>query len=365
MKDSLKTNVRLRRSHSKIEEVVQVPDLIQIQKQSYERFLQVGVPPEKREDIGLQKVFKSVFPIRDYNNTASLEFVSYSLGTPKYDVEECRDRGMTWAAPLRVTIQLILWDIDAETGSRTLSALKEDVVYFGEIPLMTERGTFMVNGTERVIVSQLHRSPGVFFDHDGGKSHISGKLLYSARIIPYRGSWIDFEFDIKDLLFVRIDRRRKLNASVLLRALGMCEDEILSTYHKTDEIKFSKRGIVTKVFKASQLEGQKSFREIKSDSKVIVRQGGKFNRAVIRRLKEADISEIEIDPDSVSGMVSAHTILHVEEEVVNRKTGEVLAEQGEVIIGWESIKERFKSLAELLNEADFSDTQSQIGTRFT
>lgn len=352
MIDSLKTNVRLRRSHSKIDEVVQIPDLIQIQKSSYERFLQVGVPAEKREDIGLQKVFKSVFPIRDYNNTASLEYVSYTLGNPKYDVEECRDRGMTWAAPLRVTIQLVIWDIDAENGSRTLSALKEDVVYFGEIPLMTDKGTFMVNGTERVIVSQLHRSPGVFFDHDGGKSHISGKLLYSARIIPYRGSWIDFEFDIKDLLHVRIDRRRKLNATVLLRALGMSEDDILSHYYSNDEIRFGKRGVVTKAFKSTQLEGQKSFREIKVAGKTLVRQGGKFNRAVVRRLKEAGIDEIEIDPESIPGMISAYTILHVEEDVVNPKTGEVLAEAGEVILGWESMKSRFLGLTEALNEAD-------------
>lgn len=214
----LKTNLRLRHSYSRIREVTDVPNLIAIQKKSYDRFLQYGVEADRREEIGLQKVFKSVFPIKDYNNTASLEFVGYELGEPKYDVDECRNRGMTWAAPLRVTINLVLWDVDPETGNRTLSALKEDKVYFGEIPLMTERGTFMINGTERVIVSQLHRSPGVFFDHDRGKSHVSGKLLYAARIIPYRGSWIDFEFDVKDILHVRIDRRRKVNATALMRA---------------------------------------------------------------------------------------------------------------------------------------------------
>ena len=162
MASKIKTNLRFRRSYSKINEVTEIPDLVAIQKRSYERFLQAEVEPEKREEIGLQKVFKSVFPIKDYNDTASLEFVSYNLGTPKYDVDECRDRGMTWAAPLRVTIQLVLWDVDPDSGERTLSALKEDVVYFGEIPLMTDKGTFMINGTERVIVSQLHRSPGVF-----------------------------------------------------------------------------------------------------------------------------------------------------------------------------------------------------------
>jgi DNA-directed RNA polymerase subunit beta len=216
---------------------------------------------------------------------------------------------MTWAAPLRVTIQLELWDVASETGQRTLSALKEDVVYFGEIPLMTEKGTFIINGTERVIVSQLHRSPGAFFDHDDGKSHVSGKLLYSARIIPYRGSWIDFEFDIKDILHVRIDRRRKLGASVLLRAIGMSPDEILSEYYKTDTIRFGKRGSVTKDFKADQLEGQKSYQEIKVGGRVLVRQGGKLNRAVIRRLREADVASIEVAPDTVIGMVSADTIV--------------------------------------------------------
>lgn len=348
----IKTNLRLRRSFSKIPEIADVPNLVQIQRRSYERFLQADVDPDKREDIGLQKVFKSVFPIRDYNNSASLEFVSYSLGTPKYDVDECRDRGMNWAAPLRVTIQLVVWDVDPDTGARTLNALKEDVVYFGEIPLMTEKGTFMINGTERVIVSQLHRSPGVFFDHDDGKSHVSGKLLYSARVIPYRGSWIDFEFDIKDILHVRIDRRRKLNASVLLRALGMSEDEILSEYYKTDNISFGKRGIVTKAFKADQLEGQKSFREIKAGGKVLVRQGGKFNRAVIRRLREAEIDSIEIDPDSVPGMVCADTIVTVDEDINHPKTGKLIASKGEVIIGWEAIKARFGAVVTTLNEQD-------------
>ncbi|MFM1848351.1 MAG: hypothetical protein RL417_1825, partial [Pseudomonadota bacterium] len=350
MASKIKTNLRLRRSYSKIRDVAEIPNLVAIQKRSYERFLQADVDPEKREDIGLQKVFKSVFPIKDYNNTASLEFVSYSLGTPKYDVDECRDRGMTWAAPLRVTIQLVLWDVDAETGARNLSALKEDVVYFGEIPLMTDKGTFMVNGTERVIVSQLHRSPGVFFDHDDGKGHISGKLLYSARIIPYRGSWIDFEFDIKDILHVRIDRRRKLNASVLLRALGMSADEILSTYYKTDTITFGKRGLVTKAFAPDQLEGQKAFREIKAGGKVVVKQGGRFNRAVIRRMKEGGVDSIEINPDSIPGMVAADTVLCAVEEVVHPSTGEVIAEKGEVIVGIEAMKERIGAVIKDLNE---------------
>ena len=340
MTSKIKTNLRLRNSYSKIGETAEIPNLIGIQKSSYERFLQSNVEPEKREEVGLQKVFKSVFPIRDYNNTASLEFVSYNLGTPKYDQDECRDRGMTWAAPLRVTIQLVLWDVNPETGARNLSALKEDVVYFGEIPLMTERGTFVINGTERVIVSQLHRSPGVFFDHDDGKSHVSGKLLYSSRIIPYRGSWIDFEFDVKDILHVRIDRRRKLNATVLLRAVGMTADDIVSTYYKTDTVVFGAKGLVTKEFRSDQLEGQKAVREIKANGKVLVKQGGKFNKAVIRRLKEAEVTEIEIGPEAVVGMIAAETVVQATEDIVNPKSGEVIAEKGEVLVGWDVIRER-------------------------
>jgi DNA-directed RNA polymerase subunit beta len=352
MTSKIKTNLRLRNSYSKIGEVAEIPNLIGIQKSSYERFLQSNVEPEKREEVGLQKVFKSVFPIRDYNNTASLEFVSYNLGTPKYDQDECRDRGMTWAAPLRVTIQLVLWDVNPETGARNLSALKEDVVYFGEIPLMTERGTFVINGTERVIVSQLHRSPGVFFDHDDGKSHVSGKLLYSSRIIPYRGSWIDFEFDVKDILHVRIDRRRKLNATVLLRAVGMTADDIVSTYYKTDTVIFGAKGLVTKELRPDQLEGLKAVREIKANGKVLVKQGGKFNKAVIRRLKEAEVTEIEIGPEAVVGMIAAETVVQATEEIVNPKSGEVIAEKGEVLVGWDVIRERVGSAVLELDEKE-------------
>ncbi len=352
MASKIKSNLRLRKSYADINEVAEIPHLIAIQKRSYERFLQAEADPDKREEIGLEKVFKSVFPISDYNNTATMEYVSYTLGTPKYDVDECRDRGMTWAAPLRVTIQLVLWDVDPDTGARTLSALKEDQVYFGEIPLMTEKGTFLINGTERVIVSQLHRSPGVFFSHDDGKSHVSGKLLYSARVIPYRGSWIDLEFDIKDILHVRIDRRRKLNATVLLRALGLSSDEILTDFYKHDTINFGKRGMITKEFVPDQLEGQKAFREIKSGSKVLCKKAGKFNRAVIRRMKEAGVSSIEIDPESISGLVCADTIVQCEEDVVHPKSGEIIAEAGELLIGWDVIKDRFTEVIEELNETD-------------
>src|SRR3989338_3828881 len=199
---------RFRKDFSKLASVVDFPNLIEIQKKSFHQFLQAEIPADQRVDLGLQSVFKSVFPIKDYNQTASLEFISYTLLNPKYDVTECRSRGMTFAAPIRVLVRLVVWNIDEETGAQTIRDVKEQEVYFGEIPLMTENGTFIVNGTERVVVSQLHRSPGVFFEHDKGKTHSSGKLLYTARVIPYRGSWLDFEFDSKDVLYVRIDRRR-------------------------------------------------------------------------------------------------------------------------------------------------------------
>ncbi|MGH8013858.1 MAG: DNA-directed RNA polymerase subunit beta, partial [Candidatus Binataceae bacterium] len=228
------SNLRLRRSFGKIKKIIDIPNLIEIQKRSYEEFLQADVSADQRTDTGLQAVFKSVFPIKDFNETASLEFVSYELGTPKYDVEECHQRGMTYAAPLKVKIQLVIWDV--EGGHRSIKNVKEQEVYFGEIPLMTSNGTFMVNGTERVIVSQLHRSPGVFFEHDKGRTHSTGKLLFSARIIPYRGSWIDFEFDPRDVLYVRIDRRRKFPATVPLRALGMTTEDLLNYFYSKDVI---------------------------------------------------------------------------------------------------------------------------------
>ncbi len=283
MGSKVTARLRLRRDYSKFEKPNEIPNLIKIQWNSYQRFLQAEVAPESREDIGLQSVFKSVFPIRDYNDTATLEFVSYSFGEPKYDVRECHERGMTWAAPLKVTVQLVLWDTSTD-GARQIRDIKEQEVYFGEIPLMTQHGTFMVNGSERVVVSQLHRSPGVFFDHDRGKTHSSGKLLYSGRIIPYRGSWLDFEFDVKDVLHVRIDRRRKQNATILLRALGMTSEQILLFYYKRDMLKIHRDGSITKGFIPEQLEGQKVYADIKvKGGKVLAKAGQKLNRAILRR----------------------------------------------------------------------------------
>ena len=232
MPATVQNNFRVRKNFAKIQKIIEIPNLINIQKQSYEKFLQADTAPEKRDDVGLQGVFKCVFPIRDFNETSSLEFVSYHLEKPKYDVDECHQRGMTYSAPIKVVVRLVVWDKDEETGAQSIRDVKEQEVYFGEIPLMTQNGTFIINGTERVVVSQLHRSPGAFFDHDKGKSHSSGKLLYNARIIPYRGSWIDFEFDHKDLLYVRIDRRRKLPATVLIRALGAVPDTAKKNPHR-------------------------------------------------------------------------------------------------------------------------------------
>ena len=212
---------RVRKFFGKIQEVAEMPNLIEVQKASYDQFLMVKDPPGGRSDEGLQAVFKSVFPISDFSNTSQLEFVGYEFEPPKYDVDECRQRGMTYAAPLKVTLRLIVFDIDEETGAKSVKDIKEQDVYMGDIPLMTKNGTFIVNGTERVIVSQMHRSPGVFFDHDKGKTHSSGKLLFAARIIPYRGSWLDIEFDAKDIVYARIDRRRKIPVTSLLFALGL------------------------------------------------------------------------------------------------------------------------------------------------
>ena len=315
------SNLRLRRSFGKIKKIIEIPNLIEIQKRSYEEFLQADVASDQREDKGLQSVFKSVFPIKDFNETASLEFVSYELGTPKYDVEECHQRGMTFAAPIKVKIQLVIWDV--ESGRRSIKNVKEQEVYFGEIPLMTGNGTFMVNGTERVIVSQLHRSPGVFFEHDKGRTHSTGKLLYSARIIPYRGSWIDFEFDPKDILYMRIDRRRKFPATVLLRALGMTTEDLLNYYYKKDIISLDPKGYAKK-FEPEQLLGMRVTRDVKDpkSGEVVAREGRKFNKAIVRQLEAAKVNEIPIALEEIVARISAH-------DVIDSNTGEVLLQTNE------------------------------------
>ncbi|MBI2345633.1 MAG: DNA-directed RNA polymerase subunit beta [Deltaproteobacteria bacterium] len=273
---------RIRKNFSRIKSTIEIPNLIELQKRSFEQFLQRDVPADQRQPVGLQGVFRGVFPIKDFNQTASLEFVSYALDEPKYDVQECRTRGMTFAAPMRVIVRLIVWDVDQETRVQAIRDIKEQEVYFGEIPLMTEHGTFIINGTERVVVSQLHRSPGIFYEHDKGKTHASGKLLYFARVIPYRGSWLDFEFDAKDFVHVRIDRRRKLPVTVLLRALGMSVEEILNTFYRTEVVGCDGRRI-WKAVMPELLVFQKAARDIKDphSDEIIVKKGRKFTRSAV------------------------------------------------------------------------------------
>jgi DNA-directed RNA polymerase subunit beta len=298
---------------------------VDIQRKSFELFLQAGVAPDKRAPIGLQGVFKSVFPITDFNNTCSLEFESYTVEKPKYDVDECRLRGMTFAAPIKITIRLVVWEMDDQTKTRTIRDVKEQEVYMGEVPLMTETGSFIINGTERVVVSQLHRSPGVFFDHDGGLTHSSGKLLFSARIIPYRGSWLDFEFDPKDFLYCRIDRRRKLPVTVLLKALGLNTEEILNTFYDIEEISLDGNGFNRSV-NAALLLGQRANQDIvdPKDGEVILRKSRKFTRGVIAELEKRKIKAIPMAVEEVVGRVITADILHP-------KTHEVLVEVNQAL----------------------------------
>ncbi len=326
MASVIQKSFRVRKSFSKLDPVVDLPNLIDIQKRSYVRFLQRDLPADAREDIGLQGVFKSVFPISDFSGTSSLEFVSYHLDEPKYDVDECRQRGMTFAAPIKVVIRLVIYDSNEETGERSIRDMKEQEVYFGEIPLMTVNGTFIINGTERVVVSQLHRSPGVFFDHDKGKTHSSGKLLYSARVIPYRGSWLDFEFDPKDLIYVRIDRRRKLLATVLLRALGYGTRELLNYFYDTETIFFEGSKRIYKSVEYALLQGQRATRDIRhpETKEIIVRKNRKFTKAAIKKLKASGRDRLPVEESDVIGKVAA-------DDVVDPETGEVLLECNEDI----------------------------------
>ncbi len=314
-------NRRVRKDFSKITSPVEIPNLIELQRKSYEKFLQADSPSNRRDNTGLQAVFKSVFPIEDFNKTASLEFESYVLEKPKYDVAECRQRGMTFAAPLKITVRLVVYEVEEETGTRNIRDIKEQEVYMGEIPLMTEAGSFIINGTERVIVSQLHRSPGVIFDHDQGKSHSSGKILYSARVIPHRGSWLDFEFDHKDVLYARIDRKRKLPATIILRALGMSNHEILNYFYRVETLEFGEDGKYYKVVDLEILGGQRAEDDIldPKTGDTIVKKNRKFTKAVIRRIQEAGITRLEVPLEGVVGRVAS-------EDTVDERTGEVLLE---------------------------------------
>ena len=312
---------RIRKNFGKLPALMDVPYLLAIQVDSYRTFLQDGKTPKQREDLGLQAAFRSVFPIVSYSGNAALEFVEYHLGTPMFDVRECVLRGVTYAAPLRVKIRLMIYD--KESSVKAIKDIREQEVYMGEIPLMTENGTFIINGTERVIVSQLHRSPGVFFDHDKGKTHSSGKLLYNARIIPYRGSWLDFEFDPKDLVYVRIDRRRKLPATILLRALGYSSDEILGMFFETNTIHVDGEGYKLDLV-PERLRGETALFDIVAKGKIIVETGRRITARHIREIEKAGITQLDVPSEYLVGKVIAKTL-------VNKGTGEIICEGNTIV----------------------------------
>ena len=314
---------RIRKSFGRIPEAVTMPNLIEVQRSSYEQFLQREVRPAQRRDEGIEAVFKSVFPIKDFNERAVLEYVSYEFEDPKYDMEECIQRDMTYAAPLKVKLRLIVFESDEETGARSVKDIKEQDVYMGDIPLMTNKGTFIVNGTERVIVSQMHRSPGVFFDHDKGKTHSSGKLLFAARIIPYRGSWLDFEFDAKDVVYVRIDRRRKLPATTFLYALGMDGEEILTTFY--DVVPYEKRdGGWATPYKSERWRGVKpEFALVDADTgEEIAPAGQKISARAAKKFADSGVKTLLLAPDAL-------VTRYLARDAVNYETGEIYAEAGD------------------------------------
>ncbi len=342
---------RVRKNFGRLQSAVEMPNLIEVQRTSYEQFLQRETPKSERPDTGLQEVFKSVFPIKDFSERGTLEFVAYEFEEPKYDVEECQQRGMTYAAPLKVTLRLVVWDIDEETGARSIRDVKEQDVYMGDMPLMTDKGTFVINGTERVIVSQMHRSPGVFFDHDKGKTHSSGKFLFAARIIPYRGSWLDFEFDAKDLVYVRIDRRRKLPVTTLLLALddeesakkradaiandiaidpaditGMSPEDILSHFYDIVSFERVKRGWKTP-FNPDMLRGVKLTNDLinAKTGRVAAEAGTKMTPRLLRQLGEKGMEEQVVNDEELIGR-------YVARDIVNEETGEIYVEAGEEIV---------------------------------
>ncbi|MFP5510862.1 MAG: DNA-directed RNA polymerase subunit beta, partial [Alphaproteobacteria bacterium] len=320
---------RLRRYYGKIREVLEMPNLIEVQKSSYDLFLNSGNAPTPADGEGIMGVFQSVFPIKDFNETSVLEFVKYELEKPKYDVDECMQRDMTYAAPLKVTLRLIVFDVDEDTGAKSVKDIKEQDVFMGDMPLMTPNGTFVVNGTERVIVSQMHRSPGVFFDHDKGKTHSSGKLLFACRIIPYRGSWLDFEFDAKDIVFARIDRRRKLPVTTLLYALGLDQEGIMDAYYDTVTYKLSKtkgsgQGWVTKFF-PDRVRGTRPTFDLvdAATGEVIAEATKKITPRAVKQLKdEGKVTELLVPFENILGKFVA-------KDIINEETGAIYVEAGD------------------------------------
>jgi DNA-directed RNA polymerase subunit beta len=310
MSDMPLAHKRIRKNFGRISEIVGIPDLIGMQRESFQRFLQMDIPPEKRRDIGLQAVFKSVFPIKDFTGSASLEFVSYRFGEVKHGIEECIHRGMTYEIPARITVRLVVYDVDTETGVSNIRDIKEQEIYFGTIPLMTEKGTFIINGTERVVVSQLHRSSGVFFDHDKGKSHSSGKIIYSSRIIPVRGSWIDMEIDPKDIVYIRIDRRRKFPVTLLFKAFGYTTEDLLAYFYNTEKIKVRGKSFF-RAFNEEFFKAKRASKDIKDPetNDVLVKKGRVITQRAIKRLASAQAKWIPIGFEEVNERVFAHAIV--------------------------------------------------------
>ena len=334
MAESFTNRWKIRKSFETIAGAGSMPNLIEVQKTSYDNFLQMDIPFDKRQDFGMQAVFKSVFPIMDFSGKSQLDFFKYELDLSKYDVEECQQRGLTYAAPLKVTLRLIVWDIDEDTGAKSIKDIKEQTVYMGDMPLMTENGTFIINGIERVIVSQMHRSPGVFFDHDGGKTSTTGKFLFSARVIPYRGSWLDFEYDTKDILNVRIDRKRKMPVSTLLMALlkdkkdpkvGYSREELLNIFYSSTSYKLTK-DLWKTVFKTDVWRNQKISQDLvdAKSGKTVVEAGTKITPRMCKKLVEDGLTEILVPFDSVIGR-------YIAVDMINESTGEIFVEAGQEI----------------------------------
>src|SRR5574337_1931789 len=329
-----KAGVEDRTSFAKIREIIGIPNLIEIQQRSYEQFLQTRIPPQEREDSGLQGVFTSIFPISDYNDSASLEFVRYEFGDPKYTAEECWEKGMTYSVPLKVTLRLVVWDKQVGSEARSIRDIKEQDVYRGEMPLMTAHDTFIINGTERVVVSQLHRSPGVFFDHDGGKTHPSGKTLFSARLIPYRGSWLEFEFDASDVLHVRVDRRRRFLASILLRAIGYgSNEEILNLFHERDVVRVEKGKEFLLHVGSPGATGFRVSRDLSDPHtrQLILGATKRITKIAQKRLQALKITEVPLYREDLIGRFAAA-------DIVDTKSGEVILECAQEIT--EEILER-------------------------
>ncbi len=329
-----------RKSFGKIERVVDISNLIEMQRESYTRFLQKDADSYERYDFGLQGVFKSVFPIRDFSGSCSLEFVDYTLGDPKYDVDECLQRGMTYEVPMKIRVRLVVYDVGPDTQAQTIRDIKEQEIYFGTIPLMTEHGTFIINGTERVVVSQLHRSPGLFIDHDRAKIHSSGKIIYSARLIPLRGSWIDFEFDPKDILYVRIDRRRKFPATILLKALGYPTEELLNYFYTTEKIYLEGETVRRKMIPELLLDRSAATDIVDPKSgEVIIKRMRRITPTLIRKLEKAGIEYLQGSPTDLVGKVVAHDILDPETGDTLVQCNEVLSEDKLDLLAQRRVKE--------------------------